>query len=645
MKVLSYLLFAPFLQQSLGLSSPTSSPTQTPFYMNYDGVEGNEDGKASQCTVDDGTGAVFSIDNPSGDPLAKFQLDVVIDDSGIDIGEMDLCISSTFLEAPDEEYSIDEKLYDPLYRTDAPSDSPSVVASVAPSAAPFYMNYDGPEGKDDGKNSMCTVKDNIGSIFSVENSKGNSVAEYQFDVEIGESVVNIGSMDLCLASKLAEESAGEDDYSIAQKLYDPLFGSFSPSSQPSYLPTMAPTDAPSGSPTTNPTSSPTDSPSNNPSASPSISPSDLPTTVAQAANWNIYYVEKSAGLVSDNTKLTIKYDVSPVRITQPDLKLTFLKSSCDMDDQVENTVFKTTDAEYFQNEDGIVTLVLDLDESNIAESGFWEDDTEKGSGLGLCLRTDLTDSTDVDLAGFPLAKHESTFWLGYDLEAGFTTVVDEVNDMDADAADDAQTSFTLGACLCENEACTKNALALNQDFELCVYSIEERMMIENINSVFMKQDGTMKFQPIKEGKPNVVSYIRPDKKFTMDDGSVKNGVIVGSKAVPVFFDGPLIDGKLPPIELSGTAKLKFDELYESSKRLLAQQARSAGGSEAVAKAEDGEEGEDKFELTVPLSTAGLDKLVEAETKPEGKKHLYWIAALSVVAIIALIVVARRKKKD
>ena len=294
-----------------------------------------------------------------------------------------------------------------------------------------------------------------------------------------------------------------------------------------------------------------------------------------------------------------------------------------------------------------------------------EDDRAKGGGVGVCVRTDITDSTDTELAMLPLAKHESTFWLGYDLEAGFTTVVDEVNDKDADAAEDATKSFLLGACICENAACSTNALALNQDFELCVYSIEERMMIENINAVFIEQDGTMKFQPIKAGK--LVSYIRSDRKFTID-GNVKNGVIVGSKAVPVFFDGPLVGGKLPPIELSGTARLKFDESYEASKRLLAEvaskaltgvelkvdesyeaskrllaeQTRSANGSKALTELEEGDE---QFELTVPLSTAGLDKLVEAETKPEGNNSLYWIAAVSAVALIALNVVVRRKKND
>ena len=98
----------------------------------------------------------------------------------------------------------------------------------------------------------------------------------------------------------------------------------------------------------------------------------------------------------------------------------------------------------------------------------------------------MIDSTDTELAQLPLAKYKSMFQLEYDLEAGFTTVVDKFNNQDADTAEDATAFFLLSSCIYQNEACSTNAFALNQDFELCIYLIKERMMIENINTVFMK---------------------------------------------------------------------------------------------------------------------------------------------------------------
>ena len=66
----------------------------------------------------------------------------------------------------------------------------SFALSCMPSIASFFENYDGPGDKDDGKGELCTVSDDTGAVCSIDDSSGDSVAAFQFDVEIGENTGN-----------------------------------------------------------------------------------------------------------------------------------------------------------------------------------------------------------------------------------------------------------------------------------------------------------------------------------------------------------------------------------------------------------------------------------------------------------------------
>merc|ERR1719203_2054713 len=174
----------------------------------------------------------------------------MIGENTIEIGTVDLCISSEVLgeTSTDEGYSIESKLYEPVLGSFAPSDMPSDTLTDfptrSPTTAPFFENYDGPGDKADGKNAQCTVTDDSGAVYSVDDSSGDSVAKYQYDVMIGENTIEIGTVDLCISSEVLGETSTDEVYSIESILYEPVLGSFAPSDMPSDAPTGFPTSLP-----------------------------------------------------------------------------------------------------------------------------------------------------------------------------------------------------------------------------------------------------------------------------------------------------------------------------------------------------------------------------------------------------------------
>ena len=67
----------------------------------------------------------------------------------------------------------------------------------------------------------------------------------------------------------------------------------------------------------------------------------------------------------DDTKLTIKYDTSLVRLTRKYINIILMKLSYDIYNIPENIVFSTKDAEYFKNKNGRVTIAIDLNKEGI----------------------------------------------------------------------------------------------------------------------------------------------------------------------------------------------------------------------------------------------------------------------------------------
>ena len=107
-----------------------------------------------------------------------------------------------------------------------PTGLPTSSPTSAPSAAPYFENYDGLDGKVDEKNAQCTVTDDIGAVYTVDDSINNAVATFQFDVEIGENSIQIGSVDLCVASKVLDGESMDEVCIIESMSHEPVLGSF-----------------------------------------------------------------------------------------------------------------------------------------------------------------------------------------------------------------------------------------------------------------------------------------------------------------------------------------------------------------------------------------------------------------------------------
>ena len=139
-----------------------------------------------------------------------------------------------------------------------------------------------------------------GTVYSVDDSEGNSVANYQYDVTIiteEELEVEIGPFDLCIANKLLEVEYPEDSYVLTDELDKPDFGSFAPSLMPSGLPSSTPsgvpTVSPTGAPTAMPSAAPSETPTGFPSGTPSSSPSSFPTVTPFYYNYDGVGVDDS----------------------------------------------------------------------------------------------------------------------------------------------------------------------------------------------------------------------------------------------------------------------------------------------------------------------------------------------------------------
>ena len=72
-------------------------PSIASFFENCDGPGDEDDGKSAECAATDDTSAVCSVDDASGDSVAKRQCDVVIGENAIEEGTVDLRIASEVL--------------------------------------------------------------------------------------------------------------------------------------------------------------------------------------------------------------------------------------------------------------------------------------------------------------------------------------------------------------------------------------------------------------------------------------------------------------------------------------------------------------------------------------------------------------------
>jgi len=615
----------------------------------------------------------------------------MIGETTIEIGSVDLCVASEVLYGnTTDSFSIEDKLYDPVLGSFAPSsmpsdvptdtptasptDSPTTTPTTAPStvpsyspslkasdvpsgnptssptAAPFFENYDGPGDKEDGQDSNCAATVDTGAVYSIDDSSGESVATYQYDVMIGETTIEIGSVDLCVASEVLYGNT-TDSFSIEDKLYDPVLGSFAPSSMPSDVPTDTPTASPTDSPTTTPTTAPStvpsyspslkasDVPSGNPTSSPTAAPSDnpsltptgLPTVVpSQTPTDDKSFTIGFTNVTTDfDTSKTISVHFELTRNSLDDVDISLLDGTCNVAAEVDEKYLQKTNIDYndANNKTGVVVLGIDP-EAVIADSSLFD-----GSIITFCVRADMTGRS----MGYneSISFTETVVALSFDLEAGFEIVDVSLEGIEATKVNKTE-SFLVDTCMCtmdgNNATCVAKKLKQNSEFDLCIFSLAGAVEIDEVTSMEMEQNGNVKFSPIVNSKANPFTQVVTKQVYSKQDstGAWKehNAARVSSRVVSAFF----IDKALDPVIMKGNVLLAFADQTSKGNRKLLEEIKDTKESQFATKV---------------LLDDGSAMMKAETTESTAKSNMLNLVAIiaACVVIIAFAIAVYLKKKN
>ena len=121
-----------------------------------------------------------------------------------------------------------------------PSETSSALPSDSPTIASFFEKHDGRGDEADEKDAQCAVTDGNDSVCSVDNSIGNSAAKHQCYVVVGENSIEIGSVDLCIASKVFGETSAGEVHNIESEFHECVLASHAPSDMTIGTPTVCP---------------------------------------------------------------------------------------------------------------------------------------------------------------------------------------------------------------------------------------------------------------------------------------------------------------------------------------------------------------------------------------------------------------------
>jgi len=458
------------------------------------------------------------------------------------------------------------------------------TGTSSPSAAPFFMNYDGPGGNEDGKDQLCKVTANTGAIYSIDTPDGNSAVDLQYNVIIEEDSATIGFMELCIASNFSPQ----EDYSLVAELskYDPVV------------------------------------------------PVDVPTLTT----WQIELKNATKDTVADNT-IEFSYLVSGTDAKITALKQDFIYAVRDYDcNELPNVdgFVKARDLSFAASGDinnGVLTLALTIDVQKVKSSanGLWIDASTE---VKFCLRAGLKGlSQGIDLE---LAKDETKFTLAYDMEGNF-----QINPGLEDKVvneGEAQQTINSGACICKESSngdlsCVDTALKSNADFEICVFPKADGVKIQKIKSVSLEQ-GELKYNPVNAlGIPNKISYLVDAAGKTIeDDGEAYDDIKkIGAKALPMFFED-VSKG----LVIKGTVVFQVKS-SSATQRRLAQQIRGSDNSMIAAEGE-----EEPFALNVNLSAESEKDVVEPVG---GGMNIFVILAVMASALlVATVLYVKRKNR-
>jgi len=222
----------------------TTEPSTAPFFINFDGVGGNN--KDMQCAIIDNAGSILSTEDSDSSTLAKFQRDITINVSKeIKIGLTKYCLGSKLskLEVISSELLLSSDLtsFDLHFASSSPSMMPSDKPSLTPSSPPSNDPSDEP--------SNVPSRTKVPSVSEIPSDEPSFIP----------------------SSKPSSKPSRTPSANPSLKS----------SHNPSHVPSDVPSDLPSGLPSSLPSSYPSSKPSMPPSSKP-IAPSADPSLKASS---------------------------------------------------------------------------------------------------------------------------------------------------------------------------------------------------------------------------------------------------------------------------------------------------------------------------------------------------------------------------
>jgi len=432
---------------------------------------------------------------------------------------------------------------------------------------------------------------------------------------IGETTIEIGTVDLCIASEVLGETSTDEVYSIESELYLPVIGSFSPSDYPTYVPTSSSTTSSTVAP--DPVSSPTSEPTKTSIMDPNTNDLFMVsfTNVTSSLNTTIPHVDLAFVLTKK------KLD---------EIDIIYLDGSCNVASEIKDNSVYQLSVDYTNNDsqdEAVVSIGLDTD------AIFKNKDLFINDVISFCVRADIT-GRSVGYEG-SISFTETVVTLDFDMTAGF--VIKDVSMEGIEAMEVNKTqSFNVDACICSvdgNKAtCSAKKLKQNSEFDLCIFSLSDVTEINSIISMEMEQSGEVKFSPIVNSNTNPFTQVFTNQNLMKQDSNgawkMFNGARVSSRVVSAFF----VDKKMDPVIVKGSVLLAFAAPTQKRNRKLDEDVKDTEESQFAAK--------------VLLDDGSATMKAETTESYSNSNMLNLVAIIAgCVAVIAFAIVVYLKKKN
>jgi len=224
--------------------------------------------------------------------------------------------------------------------------------------------------------------------------------------------------------------------------------------------------------------------------------------------------------------------------------------------------------------------------TDVQKANVYHNTSETAGELFFCVRADMSVG-DIDKALFA----ETMVTIVFDLTADFALLPVEII-RTSPTTQDAEATFQIGACICENSAntsCIDSVLTQNAAYNICL-TAPTGMRIANVSQIDIMQDDETKHSPIADSQNDILTSVS-----NINDG---NGKIVSTRVLSSFFEST------EPSDLDIVGSVLLD--FISSSRHLEENIFET-------KREEDDTPLGSFELSI-----GLEPISDADEKEQEK---------------------------